>query len=137
MARKLVLAQSLAREVLQFIDKLIARRAAADDERFGYLATCCIRYADDGCFPDILMLEQRILDLNRAHGPTGRDDHIVSPSGMIEVTILIGLSEILRGLPLVAPPEHQLADDTGLGHGAIRFLHLQFASGHGLTQRAG
>ena len=102
LTRKFVLTQSVAREVFQLIDIFFAGRTVGNDERFCDLPAGCVRHPDDSRFPDVRMLEQCVLDLDRTHRPTGRDDHVVPAADEPEVAVVVAACAIARQIPLAA-----------------------------------
>src|SRR3546814_7215074 len=79
-----MLAQALAREVLELVDIRIVRGARGNDESLRDLAANRIGNTDHGGLLHVRMLEQRCLDLDRAHRPAGGDDHVVGAAAVIE-----------------------------------------------------
>ena len=83
------------------------------------------------------MLQDRVLDLDRAHGPAGGDDDVVGAAGVEEVAVLVDAAEILGRDPAAAPPDLHLAGDAGRAGLAPCVMHLDAAAGDRLAQRAG
>src|SRR3546814_8456869 len=71
--REFMLAQALAREVLELVDIRIVRGARGNDESLRDLAANRIGNTDHGGLLHVRMLEQSRLDLDRAHRPAGGD----------------------------------------------------------------
>src|SRR5207245_11162372 len=87
-----------------------------------HLAAQRIGYADHRRLAHVGVPEQHVLDLDGAHRPTGRDDDVVGPSGVVEVAIAVHVASILRRKPGSATPHLDLADlvrRRGLPAGAL------------------
>src|SRR3546814_20350444 len=83
--REFMLAQALAREVLELVDIRIVRGARGNDESLRDLAANRIGNTDHGGLLHVRMLEQRCLDLAPAHRPAGGDDTVVAPAAGTEI----------------------------------------------------
>src|SRR5205809_1872085 len=94
-ARILVLAEALAHEVLDLLSERLVARAVGDDEGLHDLAAQRIGHADRADLAHVGMLQNGVLDLDRAHRPAGRDDDVVGAAAVEEVAVLVGAAEIL------------------------------------------
>ena len=131
-----MLAEPLPHEILDLAGQGVVTRAIGDDEGLHDLPAQWIRHADGGGFAHRRMLQDGILDLDRAHRPAGRDDDIVGAAAVIEVAVLVRPAEILGRDPAVAPPDLELARDAGRARFAGRIVDLDLAARDGLAQRS-
>src|SRR5215216_2636935 len=134
LARIFVVAKPLAHEILDLLPESLVTRPVGDDEGLHHLPAQRVGHADGSSLADLAVLQDRVLDLDGAHGPAGRDDDIVGAAGMIEVAVLVGAAEILGRDPLAAPPDFQFADDACRTDLPRRVLDLDAAAGDWLAQ---
>src|SRR5882672_11152096 len=132
----LVLTEALPHEVLDLARKGLVARATGDNEGFHHLPPQGIRHADGRRLAHVGMLQDRVLDLDGAHRPTGRDDDVVGPAAVIEIAFLVRPPEILGRDPAVAPPDLELPRHAGWARLAGRIVDLDLAARHGLAQRS-
>ena len=62
--------------------KRVVARAIGDDERLHHLAAQRVGHADRADLAHVGMLQDRVLDLDRAHRPAGRDDDVVGAAAV-------------------------------------------------------
>ena len=93
-----------AHEALDVVRRGIARVVALrqHDERLHDVAALRVGRRDRGRLQDRRMLHARRLDLEGADAVPRRDDHVVGPSGVPVVAVLVGLRGVLRVEPLAA-----------------------------------
>src|SRR5262245_45297978 len=77
-----VMAEAPANEILDLVLEGLVAGSVSDDEGFHHLATQRIGHANGRRLADFGMLQDGILDLHRAHGPAGGDDHVVGATTM-------------------------------------------------------
>src|SRR5690606_21172351 len=95
-----------------------------------------VRHADRGGLPYVGMLEDGVLDLDRADRPAGRDDHVVGAAAVPEVAVLVDAAQVLGRQPVAAAPELELAGHAGRAGLAFGVLHLHAHAWDGLAERA-
>ena len=113
LARILVRGKLRAHQLLYFFDKRIVTLARGDDECLDDLATQRVGNADRRGFLHLRVLQDRVLDFDRAHRPAGGDDHVVGATCVIKIAVLVDAAEVLGGNPGVTAPHLQLADNAG------------------------
>src|SRR3984893_15513405 len=127
-ARVLVLAKALPDEVLDLARESLVAGTIGDHEGLHDLPTQRIGHTDGRCFAGRGMLQDRILDLDGAPRPTGRDDDGVGPPAVIEIAFLVSPSEVLGRDPAIAPPDLELARHAGRARLAGRIMDLDLAA---------
>ena len=96
MARIFVLAEPRAHEILDARwRRPSSPRPVGHDERLHHLAAQRVGHADRRGLAHVGMLQQRVLDLDRAHRPAGGDDHVVGAAGVEEVAVRVDAAEVL------------------------------------------
>ena len=111
--------------------------ALGDDEGLDDLAAQRVGHADGGGFAHVGMLQHRVLDLDRAHRPAGRDDDVVGAAAVVEVAVVVGAAEVLGGDPAVAPPDLDLAGHAGRAGLAVGSCTSMRPPGIGLPSEPG
>jgi hypothetical protein len=79
----------------------------------GNLAAHGIRDSDHRGFPDVRVREQRILDLDRAHRPAGRDDGVVGASAVMKIAVRVDMSAVFDLEPARPAFHRDLPIDVG------------------------
>src|SRR6516164_5886308 len=131
-----MLAQTCADKILDFPGKIFAV-PIGNDESFDYLAAERIGNPNRRRLAYIRVFEHGVFDLDRAHRPAGRDDHIVRATRMVEVAVFVDTTEILSWKPRAAAPHFKFAEDAGWAWRASWALHLDPPPRDRLAKRAG
>src|SRR5690606_11675147 len=131
----LVLAQLRAYAVLDFADKGLVAWPACDYKGLHDLAAHGVGHADGGGLCHVGVFQNGVFDLDGAHGPAGRDNHVIGTAAMPEVAVFIRASQVFGGHPFAAPPNLQFARHAGRAGGAAGILHLRAQARHRLAQR--
>ena len=133
-----MLAEPLAHEILDLAAKASSPVRSATTKAFTTWPRSGVGHADGRRFAHLGMLQDRVLDLDGAHRPAGRDDDVVGAAAVIEVALLVGAPEILGGDPAgrAATPSARPSRRAGSGL-PLAILHLDRAARDGLAERAG
>src|SRR5215472_13249227 len=76
-----------------------------------------------------------MLNLDRAHGPSGRNDHVIGASIMVEISVLIGMAEVLCRKPFATPPHFDFPDLSSFARLAITVVNFDTHAWNGLAER--
>src|SRR6202171_4973442 len=87
--RIFVRAQAGAYQVLDFLDERVVATALGHTESLYSQPAQGVGNADRCSFLHLRVLQDRVLDLDRAHGPARGDDDVVGAPAVIEVAVLI------------------------------------------------
>ena len=136
MARVFVLTELGAHEVLHLLHEGVAALPAAHEKRLDDLAAQLVGHADHGGLLHIGVHEQHVLDLDGAHGPARRDDHVVGATTVVEVAVLVGAAQVLGGNPFALALHHELAGLARWADAAFGVMHFDPRARHGLAERA-
>src|SRR6185503_2128454 len=133
-ARILVPAQPILHELLQLAREVgpLARR---DDAGLGNLSPQLVGHADHCRLAHVGVREERLLDLERAHGPAAGDDHVVGAAGVEEVPVGVEVAAILHAKPLPAAADRDLAQRARRQR-AVLADHRDLPARRGLAERA-
>ncbi len=77
-----------------------------------------------------------LLDLDRAHGPAGRYDHVIRTAGVVEIPVRIDATAILCREPGIVTAHLDLAKLPWRAARAVRSLHLDLDAGNRAAERA-
>ncbi|MDT4855268.1 hypothetical protein FQZ97_896130 [compost metagenome] len=135
MARVFVLAQLVAHQVLDLFGEGLGLGPGAHDKSLDHLSTHGVGHADGGRFQHVGMHQDHVFDLDRAHGPAGRDDHVVGPTTVVEVALAVDAPQVLGRYPLATALHHELPRGPDRAQVAVGVVHLHPRAGHGLAQR--
>src|SRR3546814_103460 len=137
MARILVLAEPAAHQVLDFFNEGFAAWPPGYNEGLDDLAAQRIGHTYRGGFAHIRMFQDGVFDLDRAHGPARRNDHIIGAAGMVEIAVAVDAAQVFRGHPDATAPDFPFAGDARCAGLARYNLDLHNTPRHGLTTRPG
>src|SRR6185295_14302978 len=107
------------------------------DERLGAVATLRVGYADDGRVAYVGVLAQHLLDLHRAHRPSGRADDVVGSSAVVEVAVGVDPAPVLERKPLALPSYGDLPRLSRPEHRAVVAHDGDLPAGRRLAEGAG
>src|SRR5207245_5740909 len=107
-----------------------------NDEGLRDLAAQLVRRRDDRGLADVRVAQERVLDLDRAHRPARRDDHVVGAALVVEVTLLVHPPAVLHEEPAVLASDGNLAHGAGWESIAAPVHNRRLQSGAGPEERA-
>ena len=114
----------------------VGAAAIRHDEGLRHEPALLVGDADHRRLAHVAMLEQHVLDLDGAHRPPSRDDHIVRAASVMEVPVAVHEAVVLDEEPSVLAPHGDLTDLSRRERSSLVVDDCDLPAGNGLSQRA-